>query len=234
MTPVETRQNPLLGIVGGMGPFASVEFLKTIYECGVGQREQDAPVVMYSDPTFPDRTEEFLMNSSQGLLERLARALDQLTGLGASEIIICCITLHYLLPKLKECHRRKILSLVDVIFDNITSAGTGHLLMCTKGSRTLRLFQGHEMWERCKEYVVLPDNADQEVIHHGLIYEIKRNVEPRRLVPLVESLLRKYGVKSFIVGCTDIHILAKELLREGKGWGCIDPLIIVAKRLTRG
>jgi aspartate racemase len=199
----------------------------------MGQREQDAPVVMYSDPTFPDRTDEFLMNSPQGLLERLERALDQLTELGASKIIICCITLHYLLPRLEESQRSKILSLLDIIFDNIKANETAHLLMCTKGSRALRLFQDHEKWDRCKEYVALPDYADQEVIH-GLIYEIKKNRMPGQLVPEVESLLRKYGVKSFIVGCTDIHIVAKELLRAGKGWGCIDPLNIVAERLARG
>ena len=43
-----------LGILGGMGPLASAEFLKTLYECFPYEREQDAPVcLLVSDPTFP-------------------------------------------------------------------------------------------------------------------------------------------------------------------------------------
>ena len=47
----------LLGILGGMGPLASAEFLKTIYEYGTRDLEQRSPAcILYSDPTFPDRT----------------------------------------------------------------------------------------------------------------------------------------------------------------------------------
>ena len=48
----------ILGVVGGMGPLASAEFVKTIYEHSLGEREQASPtVLMHSDPTFPDRTQ---------------------------------------------------------------------------------------------------------------------------------------------------------------------------------
>ena len=54
---------------------ASAEFLKTIYEYGIGENEQDAPiVVMYSDPTFPDRTDSFLAGEDELLLARLTAA----------------------------------------------------------------------------------------------------------------------------------------------------------------
>ena len=46
-----------LGILGGMGPLTSAEFLKTIYEVNISGPEQDAPAcVLYSDPSVPDRT----------------------------------------------------------------------------------------------------------------------------------------------------------------------------------
>ncbi len=42
----------LLGILGGMGPSASAEFLKTIYEYGISDLEQRSPACsLYSDPT---------------------------------------------------------------------------------------------------------------------------------------------------------------------------------------
>lgn len=58
MMPVGEAGRDPLGVLGGMGPLASAEFLKTIYECSVAGGEQRSPsVIMYSDPTFPDRTE---------------------------------------------------------------------------------------------------------------------------------------------------------------------------------
>ena len=56
MDSINPRSN-VLGVVGGMGPLASAEFVKTIYEYGLNRREQESPsVVLVSDPTFPDRT----------------------------------------------------------------------------------------------------------------------------------------------------------------------------------
>ena len=44
-----------------MGPLASAEFLKTIYEFNFSRTEKDAPAfVLYSDPSVPDRTEAIL------------------------------------------------------------------------------------------------------------------------------------------------------------------------------
>src|SRR5215813_3866816 len=89
----------ILGIVGGLGPMASAEFLKTVYEYGIGDNEQDAPiVVMYSDPTFPDRTDSFLAGEDELLLARLTAALQFLADAGAARFVICCMTIHHLLP----------------------------------------------------------------------------------------------------------------------------------------
>ena len=95
------REKEVLGIVGGLGPLASAEFLKTVYEYGIGEYEQDAPIVlMYSDPTFPDRTDSFLAGESELLLAKLTAALQCLSDAGASRFVICCMTIHYLLSRL--------------------------------------------------------------------------------------------------------------------------------------
>src|SRR5262245_33156638 len=96
------KNTQVIGILGGMGPLSSAEFLKTIYECNAGREvEQEMPVVMvYSDPTFPDRTTAFSKGEDEIVLRRLITALQRLRNLGASRIIICCLTIHHLLPRL--------------------------------------------------------------------------------------------------------------------------------------
>jgi aspartate racemase len=228
------RQPEILGIVGGMGPLASAEFVKTIYEDNLCGREQDAPhVLLSSDPTFPDRTDSFLAGESQLLLERLTAALEYLSQGGASRFVICCMTIHYLLPGVPLALRTRVLSLLDVIFAALArQQQQRHLLICSNGTRRLELFQSHSQWERCAPYIVLPDETDQDRIHRELIYPIKKNPDLRQSMPLLETLLKRYEVDSFIAGCSEIHLLAKHCLANGdseRAYASVDPLAIIAR-----
>lgn len=226
----------MLGVLGGLGPLASAEFLKTIYETGVGEREQRAPrVLVYSDPTFPDRTESLLAGDAGLLLARLTGALEWFEGAGVSRVVICCLTIHHLLPRVPANLRARVVSLVEVILEDVLRRREPQLMVCTTGARELGLFQSHELWRAASVYVVWPDAADQQLVHEGLIYEVKRNRPVEELLPLLAELLSKYRVDSFIAGCTEIHLLAKSLAaaRPGRaGVRCLDPLTLVAQKLA--
>jgi aspartate racemase len=237
LTPGEERGRYLLGVLGGMGPLASAEFLKTIYECSVTDGEQRSPsVVMYSDPTFPDRTEALLGGSQQDLLERLAEALDVLCGWNVSEVVICCITIHHLLPELPPRLRRKVTSLLDPIMERACEIRTRQLMLCTNGARQLNIFERHAGWERAGRYIVLPEEDDQQRVH-ALIYEIKRSGDLQSMSAVLEGLLVKYRVDGFIAGCTEVHLLSKRFMSSPENrrrYQCTDPLLIIAQRLPGG
>jgi aspartate racemase len=166
----------------------------------------------------------------------LVEALNLLRDAGASEIVICCVTIHYLLPRLEADLRRLITSMLDVIFSDVKQSNQRHLLICSAGTRKLKLFESHDDWEVSSKAFVLPDLADQERIHRDLIYPIKRNANIRDLFRLLETFLEKYGVSSFVVGCSEIHLLAKRFLADGRyrdRYDCIDPFTSVVRRIMR-
>src|SRR5579864_2349302 len=108
------------GILGGMGPLASAEFVSSIYRETPGSREQDLPnVILLSDPTIPDRTECLLNGKSDILLERLTAGLEALVSLGATKIVVCCMTIHPLFPQLQPELRNSIVSLLDVTLNAV-------------------------------------------------------------------------------------------------------------------
>jgi aspartate racemase len=187
---------------------------------------------MSSDPSFPDRTEAFLRGEHEELLTRLIGSLRQLSEMGASRLVVCCITIHYLFPLLPPDLRARVVSLLDVIMDQVAQTRKRHLLICSKGTRRLGLFQNHVRWNLVRDLIVLPDDEDQEEIHHEIIYRIKRKLDVRQFVPRLESLMMKYETDSLIAGCTEIHLLAKHFLSLSHGYECIDPLIIIAKELA--
>jgi aspartate racemase len=230
---------PVLGVLGGMGGLASAEFVRTVYELSgdISPREQNGPiVVMYSDPTFPDRTEAFLRGETQPLLNKLIEALELLNSMGATQTVIACMTIHYLLPHLPAALRERIISLPDVIFSSVESLKKKHLVISSRGTIKLELLQRHPRWEPARNYFVFPSEAEQRQMH-DLIYEVKLNRNLKEASSFVETLLARHRVDSFIAACSEIHLLAKQFAPsrlEQRGYGCIDPLAIIARQVVEG
>lgn len=224
----------VLGIVGGLGPLASAEFVRTVYRCTPWEREQDAPrVLMDSYPAFPDRTSAFLAGEELPVLRMLEEVLNGLAGLGATRLLICCMTAHHLLPRLPVELREKIVSVPEVIVGQLRRAGGRYLVLCTHGTRRMSLLEREPGWEEVADRVVFPDAADQDFVHYDLIYQLKRMADPAALVPAVLSLQARYGADGFVVGCSEIHLLANALHGGEEHPGCIDPFLAVAMSLTR-
>lgn len=222
-----------LGVVGGMGPLVSAEFLKTIYAIGQWTREQDAPrVIVYSDPTFPDRTELLLRGEEEPLALRLGGAIDRLLGAGATEVVIACVTIHRVLHRLPARLRAPVVSLIDRALAEVAGSDERHLLFCTTGTRRLRLFEDHPAWAVVRDRIVLPDDDDQAAIHQ-LIYRVKARQEDE-LMPSVRRLLAKYGVRSFVAGCTEFHLAAARIAADAAGTPFIDPLTLIARDAAAG
>jgi len=224
------------GVVGGMGPLASAEFLCTVYEEAAGEAEQELPIVyMVSDPAMPDRTECLISGRERLLIDRFESDLNKLVMIGATRIVVCCVTIHPLICRLPDHLREKIVSLVDLIFDAVCRGPGKHLLFCTEGTRQMRIFQDHPSWGHAGASIVLPNEADQAAIH-SMIYEVKKNKRSAKHLCLVKELMRRYEVTSFIAGCTEMHMIAKQQARASgchPGGFCIDPLIDVAAIMSQ-
>ncbi|HEY6332715.1 MAG TPA: amino acid racemase [Blastocatellia bacterium] len=221
----------ILGVLGGMGPLASAEFVSSIYQSGRADNEQQSPVVLLvSDPTFPDRTQWLLSGKPEELKRRLEKGLDQLAEMGAARMVVCCVTIHYLLPGLPARLRDKTVSLVDVVLSQITRRKAPHLLVCSNGTRKLRIFQQNARWKTAARYFVLPEEEDQQKLHE-LIYGIKLNTSPDEGIRFVSECMSKYQVDGFIAGCTEVHMMVKHGLNRGyiQQSTCLDPLLILAE-----
>src|SRR5688572_33509583 len=87
--------SPLLGVLGGMGPLATVDFLaKLIEETGAERDEDHVPVVVYSVPQIPSRPAAILHGGASPLPAML-EGVRTLERAGATAIAIACNTAHY-------------------------------------------------------------------------------------------------------------------------------------------
>jgi aspartate racemase len=213
-----------------MGALASADFARTIYECNATENEQEGPIViLFSDPTMPDRTEAFLNGSTSVLVDRLVEQLMDLKRLGVDRIVLCCVTLHYTLPHVPLELRRSIVSLIDVALAQVIDRKQRQLLLCSTGTRAAAIFESHELWREASDYIVLPDKQDQKLIHDWL-YQYKQPGDVKLIAPKIESLLARYHAESFIAGCTELHVLTRRLRETNSAMKFVDPLITIAER----
>ncbi|MET8122916.1 aspartate/glutamate racemase family protein [Micromonospora sp. NPDC005291] len=224
-----------LGILGGMGPSASAGFLQTLYETAAEQAgpfaEQALPrCLLDSDPAFPDRTEAIRTGGEAEFTERLARRLAGLEDLGASRIVVACVTAHHFLGRLDPARRARVISLVDVILDDLEAVGAEErlLLVATHGTRDARILEQTARWSAVAHRVVLPGPEVQETLHQ-LLYQMKWEPVTDEIAARFMRIATDHGCQGLVAGCTEVHLLTR-LLRGG-GYRIVDPLLTIATQL---
>ncbi|WP_248959195.1 aspartate/glutamate racemase family protein [Sphaerisporangium perillae] len=219
----------VLGVLGGMGPLASAEFLKTLYHANLRSYEQDMPrVLLDSDPGFPDRTQAVDGPGAQEIGDRLTLRLGDLLARGATRLVMACFTAHHFLPLVDPAVRRRLTSLVDVTLTELDHAEGRFLLLCTEGTRRARIFENAPLWDRVAGRVALPGELDQELVHR-MVYRMKRHGALGDIAPAVDRLRARYGCSGVILGCTEFHLVADRLVAlRGEG-NVIDALRAIAR-----
>ncbi len=210
------KRKKTIGILGGMGPEATLYCFKKIIETTPAERDQDHfRVVIDSNPKVPDRTAAILGKgpSPVPLLVTGCRALEQA---GADFIIMPCVSAHFFQEELRQQINLPLLSIFDAVVENILETDSGIKtigLMGTSGTIQGGLFQKN-LAANGIEAIVCDD--DQQALVMAAIYDIK-NAHPARsrahitadLVAAANSLIRR-GAQEIIAGCTEIPLALKQ------------------------
>ena len=205
----------VIGILGGMGPEATLDCFGKIIKNTPAQRDQDhLRVVIDSNPAVPDRTAAIL-GDGQSPVPVIVEGCQALEKAGADFIIIPCVSAHFFVNEIQRQVNLPILSIFDAVaetigrdYPEIKSVG----LLGTTGTVKGGLFQKRLAQEKIKTMV--PAEAVQSTIM-GAIYDIK-NTAPKRtrseiaadLVAAAEGLIanRPDGARAIIAGCTEIPL----------------------------
>lgn len=103
----------IVGVLGGMGPLATVDLYRKIIEATPARRDQDhLHVIIDADPEVPDRTEA-LLRGGQDPTPWLLAGAKRLAAAGADFIVVPCNTAHAFLPRVQPHVAIPLLSMID-------------------------------------------------------------------------------------------------------------------------
>ena len=199
----------MLGVLGGMGPLASAQFMLRLTLLTPATRDQDhIPAVLWSDPRIPDRTAARL-SGGEDPLPALLRGIRGLEAAGAGAIAIPCNTAHGWYDAMQEATRLPILHIVDAAEAELLRLGVtpGPIgLMGTAGTLAMRLYQ--ERLDARGWTCLVPTEGEMASLVTPGIAEVKANRIAEAYPPLAEAarLLHARGARAVVLGCTEIPL----------------------------
>jgi aspartate racemase len=195
----------LLGVLGGMGPLASVDFLAKLIEETPAQCDQDhVPVVLYSVPQIPGRVAAILGNG-ESPLPAMAAGLAVLAGAGAEAIVIACNTAHHWYDDLARASTVPILHIADAACAEIAD-GARVGLLGTEAVLRSGIYQERLARRAVEPMVNAPDLRVASVVPAIALVKQGRSAEAGRLLePAIEDLLSR-GAVSVILACTELPV----------------------------
>ena len=224
---VDTRMKAMIGILGGMGPLATVDFLSKLVERTPASCDQDhVPVVVYSVPQIPERSASILHGGESPLPAMLA-GIRTLERAGADAIAIACNTAHFWYDDLaREC-RVPLLHIADSACAALGSDVAKVGLLGTTGTLAAGFYQQRLA---ARGYTCLTSGDDEQArwVMPG-IGLVKAGDLPAAGALLQQALasLFERGAQRVILACTEIppalqRVAAPQLRR------CIDATAALA------
>ncbi|MDQ7814778.1 MAG: amino acid racemase [Patescibacteria group bacterium] len=198
-----------IGILGGMGPLATLDFEHKLLSLVVAKSDQDYPtIISFNDPSIPDRTDA-LIGTGESPLPRLVENAEKLKNAGVELICMPCNTAHAFLPELKRTVKEvEFVDMIDATVSVIERLRMQHVgVLCTDGTRMSGTFEA--ALEKRGLTTIYPSLDEQKSFVMDAIYGpmgIKAgNIFTGRVLleHAAESLVNN-GAQCVILGCTEI------------------------------
>ena len=200
-----------LGILGGLGPAASVYFYKLITEHTLAKRDQDhLNIVLFSGANIPDRSEYIMGKSDRSPLPLMMEDVKKLVSIGADLIAIPCNTAHYFFDELEKISPVPVLNIVQETIKLAKKAGAGKIgILATTGTIIAQAYQ-HAAEHEGIPYEI-PSCEEQETLMSIIYDSIKTASEPNydAFYKIADHLHEK-GCDAIILGCTELSLIPKD------------------------
>jgi aspartate racemase len=218
-----------LGILGGMGPAASAEYItRLIQQTPASCDQEHIPFVLWNNPQTPDRSTSMRAGNDKPL-PYLIEGIQALRYSQCDLIVIPCNTAHFWYDELIKS-QVPIVHIVDSVAYSLCDANVngGTIgIMGTQATIELGLYQSRLTDWDC----IVPSQHEMETLVQPAIDLIKAGRLDQAhdmFMSVVDSLIAR-GARAVVLGCTEIPLAVREESRNSVPLiNSIDSLVKVA------
>lgn len=230
----------IIGILGGMGPEATLYlFQKIIKNTGAARDQDHFRVLIDNNPKIPDRTPAIL-GQGETPLPTMIVTVKNLEKAGADFITMPCVSAHYLIEELRRAISIPVISIIDEVaaeiqkhFPEIKRIG----LIATTGTVRAGLFQDR-LSEMGVEVLVPPGEIQENLVMSAIYGEsgIKAGYissENKEKILKSSNEMIERGAEGIIGGCTEVPLVVQQGDIDVPFFDSLDILALAAIRMAR-
>ena len=198
--------NKTVGVLGGMGPEATVDFMATVVAMTPVKTDQDhVHMIVDNNPSIPPRQDAILRSGADPgpAMAKMAKGLE---AAGADFLVMPCNTAHAFSKAVTGAVDIPLLSIIDVTVAACVDYQTVGLLT-TEGCLRSRVYQ--EAMQALGRELILP-TEDELNGFMELVFRIKQGdkSEPvaKDMLRIIDALQAR-GAQAVIAGCTEIPLV---------------------------
>ena len=226
------NREKVIGILGGMGPEATVELFRRIVARTPARRDQDhVRVIIDSNSKIPDRGSFVFDQRVEDPRPALRETARNLERAGADLMVIPCNTVHYYLPEIRRAVRIPVIDMIHETTAILNESPVG--LLGTDTTTKMGLYHKAAL-ERGIEILVPAPEEQRTVMHDIFAIKAGRNdLSIKQELLAVAQRLQEQGAKAMIVGCTEISLVLSQTDLDIPVYDALDVLADAALREAR-
>lgn len=198
------------GVMGGMGPDATVDFMAKVIALNPSGRDQDhVRMIVAQDPTVPNRRDA-IASGDTAVTRHLGDMARRLEAAGADFLVMVCNTAHVFLDEVNETTSIPFISIIDETVSEVTRRCPEARVvgvMATDGCIDTGIYQRAIEASGCQ--AIVPDEQGRVELM-SLINAIKAGDQDAdiaaRMAAVADGLVER-GAEAIIGGCTEIPIV---------------------------
>ena len=215
-----------IGILGGMGPAATVDlFHKIILNTHVQTEQEHHRILIYNNPKIPPRTQQ------DDPLTDLIKSARLLEKAGADFIIMPCNTAHIWLEQIKAAINIPFYSMIETTAETILlekdATNKKILLLATETTSNYGLYQ--KAFQHTPYEIITPTKEEQHIVDQAIKDVKLGKTSSNPYLKDLNRILNVYkenGISMLIGGCTEIPLLFHLFKVDMK---MVDPTLLLAK-----
>ncbi len=218
----------LIGVLGGMGPLATIDFMTKVVALAPATCDQaHIPLIVHQVPQIPDRSTA-IMRGSDSPLEPMLAGLRSLARAGVELAVIPCNTAHYWYAQLSRQQELPLLHIAEAVRQELILRESHHkqvALLATRGTHRAGVYSGR--LGAAFEPLFSGDEAVQTLVDVSIAAVKAGELEKGRSAALeAADRLFSAGAEVLILGCTELPVALANTAVQDR---CIDSTLALAR-----
>lgn len=206
------KSEKIVGILGGMGPFATVDFLKQIFQLTDAKKDWDhLRILIDNNPKIPSRTRA-VFNKGKNPGPDIVESINNLAKVGADFVAVPCNSAHYFYSHVSSRIKIPWLNMIEIVSKGLLRNKKNKPLILG-GLVTIN----KKLYSKYLDGAVYPTNSQTKTVIDA-IEEIKitSNLKAKNIIRILNIIQSwRSSIDCVLLACSELPIVFKNKTVKG-------------------